>query len=38
MVMVAATLTADMILLVFNNVIDVVLIILLLVLNMTFSK
>ena len=38
MVMVAATLTADMILLVFNNVIDVLLIILLLVLNMTFSK
>ena len=38
MVMVAATLTADMILLVFNNVIDVVLVFLLLALNMTFSK
>ena len=38
MIMVAATLTADMILLVFNNVIDVVLVFLLLALNMTFSK
>ena len=38
MVVVAATLTADMILLVFNNVIDVVLVFLLLALNMTFSK
>ena len=38
MVMVAATLTADMILLVFNNVTDVVLVFLLLALNVTFSK